>query len=364
MKAAVLHAAGEPLRINEVDLASPRPGEVRVRIEAAGVCHSDLHYMNGDLPIRLPAVLGHEGVGVVEEVGDGVRSVATGDLVVLTWRPRCGICRHCTSGRPALCALGAIHASTGGLIAGGTRLTENGEPVHHLMGISCFAEEAVVSERSLIRIPGDTPRDVAAIVGCAVITGIGAVLNQMPGAAGEGVVVIGAGGVGLSAVMGLDLVGAFPVIVLDTVPARLEMARELGATHVVDAAASDVEEQVAAAAPNGVAWALDAVGHQATLRRAFDLLAPGGTVVAVGLGKVGAEVSLPINPLVQQEKRVVGSLYGSSNVVTQVPRLLELHSSGKLPLDRLVGPQFPLSELNEAFAALESGITGRAIVKP
>jgi Zn-dependent alcohol dehydrogenase len=300
----------------------------------------------------------------VERVGDGVTAVRPGDTVLLMWRPRCGVCRHCTTGRPALCPLGAVHAATGGLVGGGTRLSHDGEPVHHLMGVSCFADRAVVSERSVIPIPADVPPEIAAILGCAVITGVGAVLNQMPGAAGSAAVVIGAGGVGLSAVMGLRLVGAHPILVLDPVPERLELARELGATVGIDANAPDVLEQVAAAAPDGVAYSLDAVGQPATLSRAFEVLAQRGTLVAVGLARAGATVSIPVNPLVQQERRIVGSLYGSANPSTQIPQLIELYRAGKLPLDRLVGPRFALDSVNEAIAALRSGGVGRAILVP
>ncbi|NBE95149.1 zinc-binding dehydrogenase [Nonomuraea sp. KC401] len=364
MRAAVLREPGSPLTVEDIDLAVPQRREVQVRVEAAGVCHSDLHYMTGDLQGRLPAVLGHEGVGIVEGVGPGVTRVAPGDRVVMTWRPRCGECEFCTSGRPALCVLGRVQGTTGGLPDGTTRLSAGGETVHHLMGVSCFAERCVVSDRSVVVIPKDVSAEVAAIVGCAVVTGVGAVLNVMSTATAEPVVVIGAGGVGLSTVMGLTLVGAAPIVVVDTVDARLRLARELGATHTVDATTDDLTAVLDEVAPGGARWAVDAVGAPATMEQAFASLSTAGTLVAVGLGRVGAGFTVPVNALVQQERRVVGSLYGSSNPVVQIPQILDLHQRGLLPLDRLVGRRFALDEVNEAYSALTAGATGRSVIVP
>ncbi|MEU6264537.1 zinc-binding dehydrogenase [Saccharopolyspora shandongensis] len=364
MKAAVLHRPGTPLTVEDVDLDDPGPGEVTVRVLAAGVCHSDLHYMNGDLNGRLPAVLGHEGAGVVERVGEGVTRVSPGDTVVTLWRPRCGDCTFCLTGRPALCALGKVQAGSGGLLDGTSRLGLNGEKIHHLMGVSCFAEKCVVSERSVVAIDPSVPPAIAAITGCAVVTGVGAALNVMKDAAGEGVVVIGAGGVGLSAVMGLRLIGANPIVAVDTVDAKLEKALELGATHTVNARTHDLAEELAKISPKPMSWSLDAVGAPQTLEQAIETVGTGGTVVAVGLGKVGATVPVPINPLVQQEKRLIGSLYGSANTPVDIPKLVDLYKAGRLPLDKLLGEQYELSEINEAYAALSQGATGRAVIMP
>lgn len=364
MKAAVLHRAGTPLVIEDVDLAAPRAGEVVVRVQAAGICHSDLHYINGDLAGKLPAVLGHEGAGIVESVGDGVTRVSPGDSVITTWRPRCGDCEFCASGRPALCGLGRVQATTGGLIDGTSRLSLRGDQIHHLMGVSCFAEKCVVSERSLIRIDSNVPPEIAAITGCAVITGVGAALNLMKEATGEAVVVVGAGGVGLSAIMGLNLIGAHPVIAVDTVEARLDLARTVGATHVIDVSTQDLDTEIARICGRAPRWALDAVGAPHTLAQAVNTVGTGGTVVAVGLGKVGASFDVPINPLVQQEKRIIGSLYGSSNTPIQIPELLKLYNAGKLPLDRLIGKQYDLSGINDAYREMVNGATGRAVIVP
>jgi Zn-dependent alcohol dehydrogenase len=357
MRAAVLHQPGEPLRIEELELDDPRAGEVRVRVAAAGVCHSDHHYMTGDLPCKLPIVVGHEGAGVVEQVGDGVETVAAGDLVTMLWRPRCGRCRYCVVGQPVMCELGQVQAKTNGLPDDGTvRLHKDGHDVHHLMGVSSFAEQVVVSEKSVVRVPAGVPPRIAAIAGCAVITGVGAVLNVLGECAGRSVLIMGAGGVGLSAVMGARLAGADPIVVADIDGAKLDKARQLGATHVVDTR----EEEL----PGDMEFAIEAVGRAETLQQCIAGLRPGGTVVAVGLGRVGATFEIPINELVQRQKRVLGSLYGSANPLVDLPRLFGLYLSGRLPLDDLLGPEYPLEDVNEAYAALTGGAVGRAVLVP
>ena len=365
MRAAVLHDVGAPLRVEDLALEAPRAGEVEVRIEAAGVCHSDYHYMTGDLRCPLPVVVGHEGAGVVEAVGAGVERVRPGDTVALLWRPRCGRCRYCLVGQPVLCELGRVQATTGGLPDDGTtRLRLDGREVHHLMGVSCFAERVVVSEKSVVPVPAGVPPRIAAIAGCAVITGVGAVLNVVGQCAGRALLILGAGGVGLSAVIGARLGGANPVVVVDVDGAKLELAQSLGATHVIDGGREDVVAAVLAAVPEGVDWAIEAVGRAETLQQSIACLRPGGTTVAVGLGRAGATFELPINELVQRQKRVVGSLYGSANPLADLPRLFDLYLAGRLPLDALVGPQYPLEEINEAYAALAGGAVGRAVVVP
>ena len=365
MRAAVCGAVGGGMVVEDLTLAEPGPTEVLVRIDAAGVCHSDYHYLNGDLSCPMPVVPGHEGAGVVEAVGERVSLVRPGDAVCLMWRPRCGHCRFCLSGRPGLCQSGAIHATSGGLQDGTTRLRRaDGEPVHHLMGVSCFAEYAVVSERAVVPIPADVPPEVAAIAGCAVITGVGTVLNAVGACAGQGLAVFGAGGVGLSVVMGAVLAGAYPIVAVDVVAERLDTAAGLGATHVIDAGHEDVAGALAAIRPDGLDWAVEAIGRPETLRQAFDALCPGGTLVAIGLGRAGQELNLPINPLVQRERRIIGSLYGSANPLLDVPKLLELHRAGRLPIDQLVGKRYPLADVNDAFADLVGGAVGRGIIVP
>ncbi len=353
------------MEIEELDLADPGPDEVLVRIDAAGVCHSDYHYLTGDLVSRMPFVPGHEGAGVVSSIGAAVTAVRPGDSVALMWRPRCGHCRYCLTGRPGLCQSGAIHATSGGLQDGTTRLRRSdGDPVHHLMGVSCFADHAIVSERAVVRIPPDVPPSIAAITGCAVITGVGTVLNAIGPCAGRGLVVFGAGGVGLSVVMGAVLAGAYPIVAVDMIADRLAAAVRLGATHTIDASSADVPEGLAAIDPEGLDYAVEAIGRPSTLRQAFDALRPGGALVAIGLGAAGEEFSLPLNPLVQKERRVVGSLYGSANPQVDVPKLLALYQAGRLPIDQLIGTHYPLDRIEDAVSDLVSGSVGRGIIVP
>lgn len=364
MRAMVMHEAGTPLVLEDVTLDAPGPGEVLVRIEAAGVCHSDVHYMTGGLRAQTPIVLGHEGSGIVESVGDGVTRVSPGDKVIMLWRPRCGECKYCLQGMPAQCELGKIHGQTNELLRGGTRLSKNGVRYHHLMGDSVFAEKAVVSQESLIAIDSSIPSDIAAIVGCAVITGMGAVMNHMADLAGKSVVIIGAGGVGLSAVMAAELVGAAQIIVSDLVPSRLEKALELGATHTIDSSKEDFVSRVLEITDGGAHYVLEAIGRSQTIRSGFEALQPGGTEVVVGLGSVGDDVSIPVNVLVQGDRRLVGSLYGTANSPIQIPEILSLYKSGKLPLERLLDRQFPLDKANDAIAHLQSAAIGRPILVP
>lgn len=364
MKAMVMHETNAPLVLEDLELDPPGPGELLLRIEAAGLCHSDLHYLFGDFPAKTPIVLGHEGVGTVEAVGDGVTTFAPGDRAVLLWRPRCGTCEYCLSGRPALCPLGRLHAAENVLWRGGTRLHKDGVRYHHLMGDSCFAERAVVSQESVVKIDADVPSEVAAIAGCAVITGMGAVINRMPGLTGKSIAIIGAGGVGLAAVLAAQLVGARQIIVSDLVDARLAKATEVGATHTINSGEVDFASTVQQITGGGAHYALEAIGNQATIRAGFDALRPGGTEVVIGLGHVTDTFTLPINQLVQGEKRVVGSLYGSSNTPLQLPEILRLYQDGRLPLEKLLGRSYPLAEANEAIEYLRTGAVGRVTLIP
>jgi Zn-dependent alcohol dehydrogenase len=365
VKAAVLREIGAPLTLEDVELDEPSAGEVRVRIEAAGVCHSDLHYMTGDLQALRPIVVGHEGAGIVETVGPQTSGrVSVGDRVALLWRPRCGECEACLVGNPVLCRFGRVLATTNGLMDGTTRLHRDGEPIHHLMGVSCFAEQVVVSETSVLQVPDGVPPEVAAVSACAVITGVGSVLNAVSRPAGQPLVVFGAGGVGLAAVMGAALTGAYPVIAIDLDPAKLQLAQRVGATHIVNAGTEDVVDRVLEITGTGVPWLVEAVGRPQTMRQGIDCLRPGGTLVAIGLSSVDATVAVPINDLVQRQKRVVGSLYGSSNPRVDLPRIFALYLAGRLPLDALIGDRRPLAEVNEAYADLRTGGVGRTILVP
>lgn len=367
MRAVVLRSADRPAQVEDVELSAPRDGEVLVRVEAAGVCHSDYHYMTGDLTAPLPLVLGHEGAGIVEEVGAGASGrIRVGDRVALLWRPRCGRCDACVAGNPVQCELGRVQATAGALPDGTSRLSfPDGGELHHLMGVSCFAERVVVNENAAVVVPQGVPPEVAAISACAVITGVGAVFHEVHEAAGRPLLVMGAGGVGLSAVMGAALVGADPLVVVDVDEAKLDLARHLGATHTINARDGDVIERVLAIAGGGGApWAIEAVGRAETLEQALACVATGGTLVAVGLGPAGAGFTVPVNQLVQRQKHIVGSLYGSSNPRLDLPRIFSLYLAGRLPIDRLLGDRLPLSDFTDAYHRLSAGAVGRGILVP
>jgi len=364
MKAAVLYEPGQPLRVEDVDLAPPRAGEVRVRVGAAGVCHSDYHVMHGDMVAVLPAVLGHEGAGVVEEVGPGVTGVARGDHVVLLWRTSCGRCEYCSVGRPALCVVGTALRNNGLLLDGTTRLSRDELEIRHFAGVSCFAEQTVCAQEAVLKIPEDVPMPIAALAGCAVMTGVGAVVNTAKVEPGSTVLVIGAGGVGLCAVMGAVLAGAARIIAADVNPAKLELATSLGATDVIDSSHDDLVAGVRELTGAGVDYAFEVIGLTETVEQAIRAVRVGGTAVAVGIVPTGLTAQVNVQQLVMQEKTLKGSIYGSTRPQVDFPRLFELYRRGRLPLDRLLTRQWPLDEINEAYDALLAGTVARSVVVP
>jgi Zn-dependent alcohol dehydrogenase len=364
MRAAVLYQPGEPLRVEDVELGAPRAGEVRVRVAAAGVCHSDYHYMRGNLVGNLPVVLGHEGAGVVEEVGPGVTSVQPGDHVVLLWRTSCGRCEFCSRGRPALCPTGSAVRSSGRMADGTSRLRRQGVEIKHFLGVSCFAEQTVCQELSVLKMPEDVPLPVGAVVGCAVMTGVGAVINTAGVEPGSTVLVVGAGGVGLCAIMGAAVAGAARIIAADLNPARLELATSFGATDVVDASHEDVVQAVRELTGGGVDYAFEVIGLPATVLQAVGALRTGGTAVAIGLAPAGAQAPVDLNELVRSEKTLKGSIYGSMRPYADFPRLFELYRRGRLPLDRLVTREWPLERINEAYEGLIAGTEARSVLVP
>jgi Zn-dependent alcohol dehydrogenase len=334
------------------------------------VCHTELHYMAGDIPCPLPIVLGHEGTGVVDEIGPGVEDLAEGKRVVFTWRPRCGECEYCVTGRPVMCVYGRVQARSGGLMDGTSRLRQGDETLHHFLGVSCFAEYAVVSRRAVVALEDDIPAEIAAVAGCAVVTGVGAVLNvasKQRSIAGSPLLVLGAGGVGLSAVMGARLVGADPIVVVDLAREKLDLACRLGATAVVDASEVGPDELVEAVrnlTGGGVDVAIEAVGSPSTMAQGFAALRPGGALIAVGLTSAAASAAVPVNELVQQQKVLVGSLYGSANPSLDLPRVFRLYRAGRLPLDQLLGTTYPLEAVGKAYDELRAGAVGRSVVVP
>jgi alcohol dehydrogenase len=364
MGAAPPYAESRPLRIQEVELDPPGPGEVLVRIAAAGLCHSDLSVINGDRPRPLPMVLGHEAAGIVEEVGPGVDDLARGDHVVLVFMPSCGHCLPCMEGRPALCEPGAAANGAGTLLSGARRLRRDGEPVNHHVGVSAFAEYATVSRRSLVKIDPELPLDEAALFGCAVLTGAGAVINTAGVRPGQTVAVVGLGGVGLCALLAAVACGSREIVAVDLLPEKLAFARQLGATVTFDARDERVAEAIREATRGGVDFAFELAGSAKALELAWAITRRGGTTITAGLPHPSARLPVPIVQLVAEERALKGSYIGTAVPARDVPRLIDLFRKGRLPVDRLVSGRLSLDEINEGFDRLARGQAIRQIVAP
>jgi S-(hydroxymethyl)glutathione dehydrogenase / alcohol dehydrogenase len=365
LRAVVFSGPTEPLRIEDVQLEAPKSGEVRVQISAAGVCRSDLHSRVGDWPRRVPLVMGHEGAGIVLEVGSGVTSVAPGDHVVLSWQPACGKCRRCASGRPQQCELVAeVVAPLGVLYDGTSRLRLGGQPVFHYSGVSSFAEEAVVPESGVVRIPAEVPLSSAALLGCCVTTGVGAALWTARVNPGATVVVIGCGAVGLNAVQGARLAAAAQIIAVDPVAEKLTLAREFGATKTVLARSSEVISEIRDFTVGGADFVFDCIGLPETVGDAIKMLGVGGCGVLVGLPAVGDQAEFTPYSLVESEQRVVGSYYGSSRPKADFPFLAELYIQGRLKIDELVTSRRPLAEAQVALDDLRAGRGIKTVLEP
>jgi S-(hydroxymethyl)glutathione dehydrogenase/alcohol dehydrogenase len=364
VKAAICFGIGEPLRVEDVALDPPRADEVLVRVAAAGVCHSDYSVLTGVMPARLPCVLGHEGAGVVEETGAGVTHVRAGDRVVLSWVTQCGQCFYCRAGEPHLCAVGGKINQHFRMPDGSTRLRHDGVELQAFSALGALAERVVAPARAVVRIDDDFPLRTAALVGCAVTTGVGAVLNTAAVKAGSSVAVFGAGGgVGLNAVQGAVLAGAARVIAVDMGAPKLELARAFGATDAVDASAQDPPAAIRELTEGrGADYAFEAVGRKASIETAYASVRRGGTCVVIGIGSRQEEVALSTYFLPVLGKRLVGCWYGSADVHRDVPRFLELHRAGKLKLDELVRRTYALQDVNQAFDDLAQGGAGRGLV--
>lgn len=349
--------------VEDVELADPGPGEVTVRLAASGVCHSDWNVVTGATPNPLPAVLGHEGAGVVEAVGAGVTEVAQGDHVILSWLPSCGECFYCVAGRGVLCDVAMADMFDGTLPGGTLALSRNGESLYHYSYLSTFAERCVVPESCCVPIRKDVRLEVAALVGCAVMTGFGAVVLRARVSPGSAAVIHGAGGVGLSAILGCKLAGARTIVAADPVAFKRETALELGATHAVDPTTDDVPALLRElTAGRGADYAFDTAGAAGVVAQAYDAVRRGGTVVAVGLPPEGATADLPAPALVREEKVVTGSFYGSCRPRVDMPLVVDLYMDGRLDLDALVSRTYPLDGINEAFAAMNAGEVARAVI--
>jgi S-(hydroxymethyl)glutathione dehydrogenase / alcohol dehydrogenase len=360
-RAAVLRQPREPVEILEVDLAPPKEGEVLVEIAACGVCASDLHVVDGDLPERLPLVLGHEAAGTVVETGPGVDRLVPGDHVVLALVPSCGSCRACRSGRPNFCELSGRMAATGTLADGTSRLSVDGTPLYHFNSVSSLAEYAVVPESAAVRVRSDVSLRAAALCGCAVITGYGAVVNTARVRPGATVAVWGCGGIGLNCVQAARLAGASVIAAVDVSPDKLKAAEWLGATALIDAGEQDPVEAVRGVTNDGADYVFEAIGREQAIRQAWDAAASGGTLVVVGMMPKGS--LLTIDPWwFLYEKNLLGCFLGSARIGVDIPRLLDLYADGRLALDELVSHRLALDELPEAFDRLRAGECLRQLV--
>lgn len=349
------YAQSRPLSVEEIELDAPGPGEVLVAIKAAGLCHSDLSVINGDRPRPLPMALGHEAAGIVEQLGEGVRDLEVGDHVVMVFMPSCGHCVPCAEGRPALCEPGAVANGAGTLLSGAIRLKSHGEPIFHHVGVSAFAEHAVVSRASLVRIDKDIAFEHAALFGCAVLTGVGAVVNTSGLKAGQSVAIVGLGGVGLAALLGARAAGASIIVAADLMPEKLALARELGATHTIDPRDEDAVQRVKDIARGGVDAAVELAGSVPALEFAYRITRRGGTTVTGGLANPASRLAIQQVSLVAEERTLKGSYIGSCIPSRDIPRYIEMFRRGILPVDKLMSQTGPLEGINEALDALEAG---------
>ena len=361
MGAPAPYARSRPLDVAELELAPPGPGEILVRVRAAGLCHSDLSVVDGSRPRVMPMVLGHEAAGEVVETGDGVDTLAPGDHVVLAFVPSCGGCGSCLAGRAALCEPGAAANVAGTLLSGERRWARDGEALHHHLGVSAFAEHVVVSARSAVRVDPELPFEIAALFGCAVLTGVGAVLHSAHVRPGDTVAIFGLGGVGLAALLGARVAGAATIVAGDVVADKLTLAREVGATHTVTGG-PDALGEVRAATGGGAMHVVETVGSARVLADAYAATRRGGTTVTVGLPHPQQMLEIPAVSLVAEEKTIRGSYLGSSVPSRDIPRFIELHRAGLLPVDRLLTHRLTLDELNEGFDRLAAGESVRQVV--
>ena len=357
MRAAVLRAVGdEKLDLpDDVEAIGPGPGEVRIRIVATGVCHSDLSGMNGTIPVGVPGVLGHEGAGEIVAVGEGVTRAAPGDHVIISWMPPCGECADCLRGQPQLCVLGFIDSTK-------VRFRQGDQDLYAFAGTGTFAEEIVVSEKAAIKIPADVPLDIASLIGCAVTTGVGAAINTAKVRPGSSVVVFGCGGVGISVIQGARIAGASEIVAVDLVDGKLEMAKQFGATRAVKPEAlEELKGELTGGA--GFDYTFEAIGNPITIRAAFDTARRGGDVIIVGVGRVDQFVQFNAFELFFSEKNFKGSLYGSSDVRLDFHRLLRLWRNGQLDLDGMITRRAGLDGINEAFRAMQAGEVVRTVIE-
>ena len=363
MKAAVCYEPTGKLTLEEVTLAEPQVNEVLVKLVACGVCHSDLHFMKGEMFCAMPMVAGHEGAGIVEKVGPGVTTVQPGDHVVMMVSFSCGKCRFCIEGRPTLCVENMPVMAGGVLpICGGIRLSKGDQALHHLFGLACFAEYTVVHERSCVKIRDDAPMDKVCLLGCGVATGIGASINTAGIRPGESVAIWGAGGVGLSAVMGARLAGAGKIIAIASNDKKLALAKELGADHVVNYKQEDPLGKVMELTGGGVDYAIETAGSAEVIQQAYASIHGGGKCVVAGMAAMGTAVTIQSYEFLLG-KMITGTVQGDIRAQVDIPRYIDMFMDGKLPFDKMISKTYTLDQVNEAFEALEKGEVIRSVIK-
>jgi len=363
-RAAICTAVGEPIEVADVDLKPPQAGEVRVRLGASGVCHSDLSIQNGTLLVPTPLVLGHEGAGVIEEVGDGVDTVQKGDHVVISWVPQCGECFFCQHDQGELCESANTAMATNGLLDGSYRFQRDGNDLGQMAASGTFSEETIVPATGAVKIDDDVPMTSAALIGCGVLTGFGAATNTADIRQGDTVAVIGCGGVGLNVIQGARYAGAERVIAIDMMPNKLELAKQFGATDVVNAGEGDpVSKVMALTDERGADVAFEVIGLGPTIEQTIAMTRRADQSILVGVPKMEVMLQVPaFFGVVLQEKTIKGCWYGSSNVHTDVPKLARLYSEGQLKLDELVSREIKLDDVNDAFRAMEAGEVARSVI--
>lgn len=349
------YAQSKPIKIVDVDLDPPGEGEVLVKIKVAGLCHSDLSVINGDRPRGVPLVLGHESSGEVVAVGKGVHGLQPGDHIVTDFVPTCGHCLPCSQGRPALCEPGALANTQGALLGGGRRLRMGDELLNHHVGVSCFADHAVVSQHSCIKIVRQISHREAALFGCAVLTGAGAVINRANFKLGETAAIVGLGGVGLSALLAAVAAGARRIVAIDLSDEKLELAKTLGATHVINPRHLTSNKDQLEAAGGAVDYGFDMAGAVAAFETAYKLTRRGGTTITSGLPNPKSCFSLPLAQMVGEERDIRGSYLGSGVPSIDIAKYMDLYLAGKLPVNKLLGQAFTLDQINEGFDYLASG---------
>ena len=360
MKAAVLNDYEQPLSIEEVRIDAPRAREVKVRIGATGVCHSDYHLIKGEWRYGVPMILGHEAAGVVEEVGPDVTSVTPGDHAILSFRPSCGSCRLCTIGRSVMC-----EGYTGNRFMmhdGTARVHRNGEDLLVMGRMGSFAEYVVMPAEQVIPVRKDVPMEVLALIGCAVTTGVGAVINAAKVEPGASVAVIGCGGVGLNVIQGAGLVSAGRIIAVDLLDNKLEYARQFGATDTVNASQGDAVEQVRELTGGGVDYAFEVIGNGRTVEQAIEMTRVGGTACIVGMAPQNSRASFDPLLFVTKETKLIGTWYGSARPRTDFPRLIELTRAGKLKVEEMISRRYTLDQINEGFERLGRGEVARGVI--